>query len=132
MRRCRDQLWLFDPKLYERSFVMLYVFRWPWDADPEYAGLIKIGRSTHPHTRHDLEFPDTNVLAICPGTEDEEADIHARLFPWRMMHVPRDRSGYTEIYRPTPEVIAVVEDLIDRMQAWRADDVNPFGDADVV
>ena len=49
----------------------------------------------------------TEVLAFRPGTRDDEQAIHAQLVD----HLAHGR----EYYRPTPEVMAVVNDMRERI-----------------
>lgn len=69
-----------------------------------YGGIIKIGYTTDLVKRH-RGFPGCTILAFRPGDRDDERAIHATLRPHRAY-------GW-EHYHPTPEVLAVVNDMRD-------------------
>lgn len=71
-------------------------------------GLVKIGCTKDLYRRrHQLGFAWTDLLAVTPGTFDDEQDLHARF----AQHRVRAR----EYYRPAPEIMRHINEIRDRM-----------------
>ena len=68
-------------------------------------GDIKIGCSTQLDRRRHQFGTNAEILAFTPGDFDAEAEIHERLQQYR--------SRGHEYYHPTPEVLAVVNEMRD-------------------
>lgn len=80
-----------------RGVELIYAIRCP-------AGLIKIGWTKDVYRRRrDLNMAFDAILAVRPGTYEDEQALHDRLSP----SVARGR----EYYHPTPDVVAYVNGL---------------------
>ena len=70
-------------------------------------GLIKIGWTTRlRHRRYFYGGGFDAILAVIPGTHDEEQALHERFRPYRA-------KGH-EYYHPTPEVLSFINEIRER------------------